>query len=273
MLRSALLCWLLLNEGRLAYGHDFVAVFFDDESATELHADAPLPRDLVAQVITRLHEAGARGLVLKFFYDLPSDPKKDEAVAKALCLMPTALQACHRPDGSTNVLPERFRLPKNHNLNLDGVMWSDRGYLPLPIFSKCARSVGFVDLERTDSVPLVEAYQDDLVKSLYVSALEIELREPAIYKGSKVIFGAKTLSFNSEGEHPIKALPKLDYIPFHSVLNRSVPAKTFKDKVIILGYEGRRIHSIKTKWGEIKAHRLLVQSLLALTQDLESRSP
>src|SRR5688500_13635958 len=116
MRRFALICWLLLPGGYIASAHDFIAVFFDDDSATELRVDAPLPRDLVAKVITRLHEAGARGLVLKFFYDLPSDPKKDEAVAKALCLMPTALQACHRADGSTNALPERFRIPKNNEL-------------------------------------------------------------------------------------------------------------------------------------------------------------
>jgi CHASE2 domain-containing sensor protein len=273
MLRFAFISWLLLHGTVIAYAHDFVAVFFDDESATELHVDAPLPRDLVAQVITRLHDAGARGLILKFFYDLPSDPKKDEAVAKALCLLPTALQACHKADGSTNALPERFRISKDSDLAIDAVMWSDRGYLPLPIFSKCARSVGFVDLERTDSVPVIEAYQDDLVKSLYVSALEIQLRETAIYKGTNVIFGSKAVWFNSEGEHPIRTLPKLDYIPFHRVLNGSAPLDAFKNRVIILGYQGRRIHSIKTKWGQIEAHRLFVQSLLALTEELESRKP
>ena len=275
MLRSFLICWLLQCASFRGCAHDFVAVFFDDDSAKELHVDAPLPRDLVAQVITKLHEAGARGLVLKWFVDLPRDKQQDEALAKALCLMPTTLQACHKADGSTNALPERFRIQQTDDLELKEVMSSDRGYLPLPIFSKCARGVGFVDLavERTDSIPLVEGYQDNLVKSLYVTALELELREPAVYKKDRIIFGAKTLSFDSLGEHPIKALPKLDYVPFHRVLNGSVSLEQFKDKVIILGYDGRHIHSIKTKWGEIKAHRLLVQSLLALTEDLETRRP
>ena len=91
-----------------------------------------------------------------------------------------------------------------------------------------------------------------------------------MYKGDRVIFGGKTLSFNLQGEHPIKALPELEYVPFHRVLNGSVSLGQFRGKVIILGYDGRRIHSIKTKWGEIKAHRLLVQSLLALREDLEA---
>jgi hypothetical protein len=212
---------------------------------------------------------------LKWFLDLPRDKEQDEALAQALCLMPTTLQACHKEDGSTNALPERFRIPQTEPFELTTVMFSDRAYLPLPIFSKCARGVGFVDLavDRTDSIPLVEGYQDDLVKSLYVTALEIELREPAVYKGNRVIFGAKTLTFNSLGEHPIKALPKFDYVPFHRVLNGSASLAQFKDKVIILGYDGRRIHSIKTRWGEIKAHRLLLQSLLALREDLEARRP
>src|SRR4029079_8299102 len=96
MLRFAFISCLLLHGTTIAYAHDFVAVFFDDESAAELHVDAPLPRDLVAQVITKLHEAGARGLVLKWFVDLPRDKQQDEALAKALCLMPTTLQACHK---------------------------------------------------------------------------------------------------------------------------------------------------------------------------------
>src|SRR6476659_169921 len=121
MLRSFLICWLLQCASFRGCAHDFVAVFFDDDSAKELQVDAPLPRDLVARVITELHEAGARGLVLKFFYDLPSDPKKDEAVAKALCLVPTVLQACHEEDGSTNALPERFRIPQTDDLELEEV--------------------------------------------------------------------------------------------------------------------------------------------------------
>jgi CHASE2 domain-containing sensor protein len=276
MFRPFLICCLLLHAGlTLSRAHDFVAVFFDDQSAKELHVDAPLPRDLVAKMITKFHDAGARGLVIKWFLDLPRDKQQDEALAKALCLMPTVLQACHKEDGSTNALPERFRIAQTNDLELKEVMSSERGYLPLPIFSKCARGVGFVDLagDRTDSVPLVEGYQDNLVKSLYVNALELELRETAVYKGDRVIFGAKTLSFNSLGEHRIKALPELDYVPFHDVLKSRVSMNQFKDKVIILGYDGRRIHSIKTKWGEIKAHRLLVQSLLALTDDLETRRP
>lgn len=275
MVRSVVICCLLLHATFITHAHDFVAVFFDDDSANELHVDAPLPRDLVAKLITKLHDAGARGLVLKWFLDLPRDKQQDEALAKALCLMPTTLQACHKEDGSTNALPERFHIPDSNDLELTEVMSSDRGYLPLPIFSKCARSVGFVDLalNRTDSIPLVEGYQDRLVKSLYVTALELELRETASYKGNRVIFGARSLTFNSLGEHPIKALPKLDYVAFHRVLNGSVPLEQFKNKVIILGYDGRRIHFIKTKWGEIRAHRLLVQSLLALTEELETRRP
>src|SRR5262245_11278286 len=137
MLRSVVICCLLLRVISSGQAHDFVAVFFDDDSVKELHVDAPLPRDLVAKLITKLHDAGARGLVLKWFLDLPRDKEQDEALAKALCLMPTTLQACHKEDGSTNALPERFRIAQTDDLELKEVMSSDRGYLPLPIFSKC----------------------------------------------------------------------------------------------------------------------------------------
>jgi CHASE2 domain-containing sensor protein len=251
--------------------HDFVTVFFDDESAKALHTDAPLPRALKAQAIKMLYEAGARGLVLKYFEDLPSDAEQDRTYAKALCLLPTTLQACLCLDGSTNALPGQFYITKTNRIRLQSVMSEKQGYIPLPQFCACARGVGFVDLERPDGIPLIERYQGRLVKSLYVTALELETGERADYSsGTNVVFGNRSLSYNELGEHQITGeLRKLEYLPFHHVLQGTVAREKLRGKVVILGYDGTRIHSIHTPWGEIKAHRLLVQSLIALTEDLK----
>jgi hypothetical protein len=77
---------------------------------------------------------------------------------------------------------------------------------------------------------------------------------------------------NSLGEHPIKGLPQFVNVPFHRVMSGSAPPERLRTKSLFLA-DGRRIHSVKTKWGGIKAHRLLVQSLLALMDDLETRRP
>jgi hypothetical protein len=251
--------------------HDFIPVFFDDESAMALHVDAPLPRKLTAEMITRLHQAGARGLILKFFVDLPKDDEQDQALAKALCLMPTTLQACLCRDGSTNSLPLRFLIAETNRFHLKSVLSDVQGYIPLPVFSACARGVGFVDLLRPDGIPLIEAYRGSFVKSLYVTALELETGERANYSsGTNVTFGTRSLSFNEFGEHPIpRDLEELDYVPFHQVLKGSVPMEQFKGKVVIIGYDGSRIHSIKSPWGEMKAHRLFVHSLIELRNDLK----
>jgi len=272
MFRAFSICCIVLSclEHRI-FAHDFIAVFFDDQSAKELHVDAPLPRALKAQVIRILHEAGARGLVLKFFEDLPSDEEQDRTYAKALCLLPTTLQACLCLDGSTNVLADQFYISKTNRIRLQSVMSDKQGYMPLPQFSACARGVGFVDIERPDGIPLIEKYQERLVMSLYVTALELETRERADYSsGTNVVFGNRSLSYNELGEHSITGeLQKLEYIPFHHVLQGTVAREKFRGKIVILGYDGARIHGIHTPWGEIKAHRLFVQSLLALTRDLE----
>jgi hypothetical protein len=149
-------------------------------------------------------------------------------------------------------------------------MSDKQGYLPLPQFAKCARGVGFVDLERPFGIPLIEQYQERLVKSLYVTALEIETNERADYSaGTNVVFGNRTLSYNELGEHAITGeFERLDYIPFHHLLQGHVAREKVRGKVVILGYDGARIHEIKTPRGDIKAHRLFVQSLIALTRDL-----
>lgn len=263
---------LLLNLGAVCCAHDFVAVFFDNDSAKALQVDAPVPRDLKAKVIGKVAEAGARGLVVKFFEDLPRNETNDQIYAKALCLMPTTLQACLCLDGATNGLPERFFITKTNQFRLRSVIADKQGYIPLPAFSACARGVGFVDLERPDDIPLLEMYQGHFVKSLYVTALELESGNMADYSsGSRVSFGKRSLSFNSAGEHPLPIrLKDFTYVPFHQVLNGTIPAEKFRGKIVILGYDGTRIHGIKTSRGEIKAHRLFVQSLMALAEELES---
>jgi hypothetical protein len=256
--------------------HDFVAVFFDDESAKTLHADTPLPRGLKAQAINRLRAAGARGLVLKFFEDLPRDEEQDREFTKALCLMPTVLQACLCTDGSTNPLPSRFWIQETNRIRSETSLSDVQGYIPLAQFNACARGVGFVDLNsaRPESIPLIEVYQGHWVKSFYINALELETGQSANYSsGTNVTFGTRSLSFDKFGEHAITTdLESLDYIPFHHVLDGTVPDDRFRGKVIILGYEGNRIHAIHTRWGEIRAHRLFVQSLLALHRDLQERT-
>jgi hypothetical protein len=255
---------------RRCSAHDFVAVLFDDDSAKSLKVDAPLPRRLKAELIDRLVEAGARGLVLKFFEDLPSDAEQDRLYAQALCKLPTVLQACLCSDGTEQALPTRFALTHTNKFWFKSVLADVQGYIPLEQFSACARGIGFVDLIRPEGIPLVESYRGQFVPSFYVSALELETGEHANFSsGTNVVFGTRRLSLNQDAEHTVAHLPSLDYIAFRDVLNGVVAKERLKSKVVIVGYEGDRIHKIATKWGEIGAHRLFIQSLFALHRDLQ----
>jgi hypothetical protein len=249
----------------------FRVVFID--SATEgIYGQFPLDRRIVARVIDQVRLAGAKAVVLKFFYDLPKSKESDEALAKAIGGIPCAVQACiRRGESNSNTLPEKFSWPNRPGNLIDG----NSGWIPLPNFSVCARAVGFVDFTRTDSVPLIERYQGRTVKSLYLCALEFATGAQADFdKADRVILGSRWIGMNEDGQHPIRFpdADKIDYIPFHEVL-AAKPADvraTFQGTVVILGYDGTKIDRIGTKIGEMGAHRLFVHQLDALCQDLKT---
>ncbi|MBU6400980.1 MAG: hypothetical protein KGS61_11720 [Verrucomicrobia bacterium] len=62
----------------------------------------------------------------------------------------------------------------------------------------------------------------------------------------------------------------LEYIGFDALLDGKLDAKTFHDKVVILGYDGNRMQKLPTPMGEIKAHRLFCYGLFDLYRRMTS---
>ncbi len=65
----------------------------------------------------------------------------------------------------------------------------------------------------------------------------------------------------------LQSLPTMQYIPFHDVLENHNWTDQVKDKVVILGYDGSKIHKIETKLGSVPAHKMYIYVLKALLQD------
>jgi CHASE2 domain-containing sensor protein len=251
-----------LDSSAGTFEDDFAVVFID--AATEAkHGRFPLDRALLADAIEHLAAAKSKAVVLKFFYDQPKDTTGDQRLADSLRRLPVALQA-RMDDTETrpNPLPARFTLPIGAQTAVGGT----NGWIPLPLFCEHAKDVGFVDFVST-TVPLLETYRGQTVKSLVLCSMELATSQPSVITpGQKLIIGQKTWKLDPNNQITAK-LPKSDdlqYVPFHKVLDKSVSTNAFAGKVVILAYDGLNIHTVDTTIGKVKAHRMFVYSLKSI---------
>lgn len=245
------------------FSRDFAVVFID-QAAEARYGKFPVDRGVLANAIQKAADAGARGIVLKFFLDLPRSPEGDQALAKSLSRIPVLLQA--RIDDSEknpNALPARFVLAES--VGPAGVSGSS-GWIPLATFSDPARDVCFVDFN-SPAVPLVETYQGKAVKSLVLCATEMALATKAVVGPGKNISIGKRLitvddlyraSVRYDNDRPVSAFS------FNDVMDGKVASENLNGKVVIIGYDGASVPRI----GGVGIHRLFVQILSSFYESM-----
>lgn len=261
----------------------FAVVMIDQATEKEL-GTFPYDRTLYAQAIDALADAKVRGVVLKFFIDLPKSPEGDSALAAAMKKTKVILQA--RIDNSQtnpNPLDDRFILKNLDQENIVTIA-GHSGWLPLPRLSENAHDLGFIDsTPAIELVPLVERYQNHYVKSLYTAALELALGQNAtIHPGVSieiqtknhgqikpkftVAFGVKEIPTDEHCFATIKLPPQdnLQSYSFIDLIHHKIPAEKLADRVIILGYDGEKMETNKTAIGMVKGHRLFCYQLFSL---------
>ena len=251
-----------------SFRDEFAVVFIDAASEAKL-GDFPFDRSVLAKAIRQAASLQARGVVLKFFLDLPKPETGDLTFAQALKDIPLVLQA--RIDDSEvhpNLLPQQFILP---DTKAQTEVSGRSGWIPLPMFSAKARDVGFVDFAST-KVPMLETYHGSTVKSLVLCCLELAAGKPAIVEpGQKLKLGDLELRLDSHNciqtECPSK--DDLSYIPFHDFIAGVVPMSQIKGKVVIIGYDGPKIHSVPSPLGQIHAHRFFIYALRSAWDQLQ----
>jgi hypothetical protein len=262
-----LLCTLCTTMFGASFRDDFAVVFIDADSEAK-YGTFPLDRSLLARAIQKASDLHARGVVLKFFFDLPKAEASDSALAHALTNLPVVLQA--RIDDTTtepNPLPARFTL---NGMKPQTEVSGRSGWIPIPRFIANAHDVGFVDFSSTQ-VPLLESYQDHTVKSLVLCCLELATGKPAVIEpGQKVKFGNRALQLDAhnciQAKLPMK--DELAYIPFDKFLAGDIPARLIQDKIVIIGYDGSQMPSFSTTIGQFRAHRLFIYDLQSIYNQL-----
>jgi CHASE2 domain-containing sensor protein len=260
VLKTIVTCCLILTSQVHAanFEDDFAVVFVDSGTEAEF-GPVPLERELLAAGIEGIARAGAKGIILKFYVDVPRDTAGDDRLAAALQRLPVALQASITNEPSPNALPERFFLDLSTATSIDG----SSGWIPLPKFSEHASDVGFVDFTGFPA-PVLETYQGRSVKSLILCAVEMALGERGrIEPGVGISFSALAYPLTARNEMTFALAEEapLTYIPFHFVVRGTVDPDRIQGKVVILAYDGSSIQNVDTPVGSITAHRLFIQLL------------
>src|SRR6185436_1884430 len=105
------------------------------------YGSLPFNRALMAKAIDRLTAAKVKGIVIKFFYDLPSTEKSDQLLEQSICAASVALQgSLNEAEGSTNGLEARFHVGAFPLPEFPPLFVGDKALLPLQRFRRCARA-------------------------------------------------------------------------------------------------------------------------------------
>jgi hypothetical protein len=268
-LNVAVLSLAAASGGTLA---PFVFVMIDAKTES-VYGSLPFNRAVIATAIDRLTTAKAKGIVIKFFYDLPSSEKNDQALEQSICGATVALQASlNDAEGTTNGLESKFQVNGLSSEDFPPLFVGEKALIPLQRFRRCATAIGFVDT--TESYfPLMEVYHGKVVKSLQLVALEMASGQKAVVDPAGFVnVGTARLEMMHLVEFP--KTNSLSYIPLHEVMSdtsRSWQAKV-KGAVVFIGYDGKNIPSIKTPLGPLGAHRFFIAELMSLANAFQKEN-
>lgn len=250
----------------------FVLVMIDADDE-KLLGGFPVDRALVARAIASADRLGARAVVLKFFYDQPSNPSSDALLAESIAAVPTLLQArIDETERHPNAMPQSFYRDGAVD-NLSALIGGHAGWLPLPQFSHAAAGVGFVDSIDTGKVPAYESYQGHVVPSLTLATLEMALGSTSRIEDRTLHIGAVSMALDEtfSFEIDIPSGDELEYLRFSGLVEGQLQANALRDKVVIIGYDGEKMPAVRTGQGNIRAHRLFYYGLVSAWRSLTQK--
>lgn len=270
-LRLAIL--LLLSVPITAFGgnfeRDFTVVFITQATEAK-YGRFPFDRALLAQAVEQAADAGAKGIILKFFLDQSTTTEGDRRLANALSRVPVLLQArLEDSEKGPNPLEERFTLP---GARFKTAVSGNSGWIPLPEFSRRAHDVCFVDFASSPA-PIVEQYKDKTVKSLLVCAAELATGKKAVIRSAKDIsIAGQTAILDSLNRVtiPLQNERALATFDFNNLLDGGIPRSALQNKVVVIGYDGPSIPIVKSQIGTMGTHRLFVLMLKGFYESMHT---
>ncbi len=243
-----------------AWANPFVAVFIDAATEAKL-GKFPIDRTYYAKAAIALKEAHAKGIVLKYFFDLPR--KGDDELALAMKGIPTILQArIDNEEPASKTLAAKFFRPTQGKQS--ALITGKRGWIPMPMLQQEAHGVGFVDSRQGQPLnyPVFESYQGKTVPSLVLLTVEMAVNEKASAElGQNLKFSQRSLALSYQSEFTIKGKSTMKVYSFNELLDKSIPSDELKDKVVILGYSGSKTQTFQTALGPLGVHDLFLSAV------------
>jgi acid stress-induced BolA-like protein IbaG/YrbA len=272
ILFSLIIFCLLINNVYAENENSVFNLVMVDKETEKKMGNFPYDREIYAKAIKILKQNGAKAIILKFFLVTPKTEKGDNILSNTIKDIPVFLQASIDINQKiSNNLPENFSF-RNIKGDLKSIFEGKSGLIPLEKFSNNSFDVGFVNVRDTDFVPLISNYNGKIYKSLYFSIMSyIFPNNLYIESGSKLIINKKNIKLNEFNEvkidFPLK--DEINYISFANLLDEKFDKKEFKDKIIILGYDGEKSPKLETKLGLINAHRAFYYQLQGIYQKIK----
>ncbi len=260
------------NARQISFEKDVVIVDFNDQS-TEALKRGP-NRELLSLLISKLHAAQAKTIVLKFFIDTPTNEKSDMLMEEAIKSARVILQASVNSDPpASSEIDERFKFEgtlKNVTPRISG----KEGWLPLRRFQQYAAKVCFVDTQDVTVVPLVEALNGQAYKSLYTCILEEAIGARLDSMGPDfAYFGDWKIPVTAQGGVKVK-LTDLHFpqrIPAETILLSANSLKDIQGKIAIVTYSGAKSPTIRIGGETIKVHQAFLAGLREIFSMIERK--
>jgi hypothetical protein len=243
------------------FASHFAVVMIDDETEAKL-GSFPYDRAIIAKAVDACAHAGAKAVVLKFFYDQPKSEAGDAALCDAMTRIPVALQVrLENSEGRPLPIPARFRFSKAH---LPTAVRGDLGWIPLSSLMDAAATIGFVDFD-SPAIPLVEEYRGVGYRSLILCCLELAMDAQATAEPDRIRIGRGFLPVSSLNAFhaDLGQLESIKVISFMQLLSGGVTESEIKNRVVVIGLDSAKTPTLETEHGRMKVHRFFIQCLAA----------
>lgn len=227
----------------------FIAV---DEQSINTFGRWPWSRDIIADGLKELTQADV--VLFDMIFSEPTTPKNDAKLAQAIANLNSSVCGFFLRQKSTqHIDPEALEILDDSSLDLlqsQIAEYKNPFFVSAPeveinipeILESCSLSGSFSTLADSDQLlrayPISVYYNNKLFPSLAIQALRLKFQSDLKrVSPNEVSLHDKLLRLNEKGFVKLNYYKKKQYniVSFLDVYNKKVPAKYFKNKIVILG--------------------------------------
>ncbi len=279
-----------LARGPIAPGPETVIAAIDEKSINKL-GRFPWPRSVWGRVVDRLTEEGAKVIVFDVFFTEPENVESDDLFQRAIMrsgrvILPVVFdvsEAGYKESGFTNkkldfLTPSAYAVIKNTDEPFEPL----RAKMVLPTllrFSSVAKTLAHINMNQdVDGTlrweMLAIKYQDDFYAPIGLQAARLYRGAPVEkvvldFKGD-VQLGDMIIPTDQFGRMLINYRGPNGMFPMYSIsdiLDRNLPAGTFKDKIVLIGATAIGIYDLRVtpfspNMAGIEKHASVVDNIL-----------